>query len=113
MHIFKYLKIDANFSAQPNTPRKREEGKILINYLFGKPVIQSIDLNEAKKINDINNWKNIENLRSIFSSETNLSEEDKEKMKINKDYINLCFTGEELDDNEDSDIDINIDMDIN
>jgi len=112
MHILKYLKKEANFGNEPHTPRNREGGKMLINYLFGKPIIKSIDLNEARKINDINNWKNVERLRSIFSNEANIPKEDDEKIRVNKDFIDLLFTGEELNDEEDSNDNINIGIDI-
>ena len=112
MNILKYLKSEANFSNESNIPIYREGGKMLIIYLFGKPIIKSIDLNEARKINDINNWKNVESLRSIFSSKTNIPKEDYEKMRINRDYIDLYFTGEELNDEEDSHNEVNIEIDI-
>ena len=48
-----YLKANGNFEEIQNSPRERETGKKLINYLFGTSVIKSIDLEEAKKINDI------------------------------------------------------------
>ena len=111
-HILKYLKREANFSNEPSTVRGSEEGKMLINYLFGKPIIKSIDINEARKINNINNWKNVESLRSIFSSNANLPKEDEEKVKIHKDFIDLWLTGEEINDDEDSHRKRNIGLDI-
>ena len=115
VHILKYLKNDANFNEMPGTPRNREAGKMLINFLFGKPVIKRINLEEAKKINDINYWDNIDKLKSIFQEEKDeLSEIVKSDGKIS-DYIDLYFTGEEI---EDQDItvdniynDIGIDID--
>ena len=54
MHILKFLKNEVNFNQMPKTPREREAGKMLINYLFDIPTIKSINLEEANKINDIN-----------------------------------------------------------
>ena len=114
VHILKYLKNDANFNEMPGTPRDREAGKMLINYLFGKPVIKRINLEEAKKINDINYWGDIEKLKTIFREEDELSEIEEAERKI-LDHVDLYFTGEEI---EDQDItvdniynDIGIDID--
>ena len=100
VHILKYLKNDANFNEMPGTPRNREAGKMLINFLFGKPVIKRINLEEAKKINDINYWDNIDKLKSIFQEEEDeLSEIVKSERKIS-DHVDLYFTGEEIEDND-------------
>ena len=53
IHILKYLKNDIDFNNIPETPRERESGKMFINYLFGMPIIKSINLEQAKKINNI------------------------------------------------------------
>ena len=66
MHILKYLKNEISFNEMPKTPRNREASKMLINYLFGKPTIKSINLDEAEKINDCNNWKDITKLQKYF-----------------------------------------------
>ena len=104
MHILKYLKNNANFNSIPKTPRDREGGKMLINYLFGKPVIKRINLDEAKKINDLNYWKDVEELRKIFQKDNDLEEKDELNVKT-IDHIDLYFTEEDVDD-EDIGIDI-------
>ena len=53
MNILKYLKANGNFEEIQKYPREKETGKKLINYLFDTSIIKSIDLEEAKKINDI------------------------------------------------------------
>jgi len=116
MHILKYLKNDANFKDIPHThtPREREGGKKLINYLFGKPTIKRINLQEAEKINNIKNWENVNYLRTIFPYEEVLTKKDDEIFKKNIDYIYLYFTGDELDDEikrDSLDFDIDIDID--
>ena len=114
IHILKYLKINASFNQMPNTPREREGGEMLINYLFGKPVIKRINLEEAKKINNLDFWKNVDNLRKIFQKDTELLENDESNYK-NIDYIDLYLIEEDIDDENMSeslsDEDIGIDID--
>ena len=114
MHILKYLKNNANFNSIPKTPRDREGGKMLINYLFGKPVIKRINLDEAKKINDLNYWKDVEELRKIFQKDNDLEEKDELNVKT-IDHIDLYFTEEDVDDADikldESNEDIGIDID--
>ena len=114
MHILKYLKNNANFNSIPKTPRDREGGKMLINYLFGKPVIKRINLDEAKKINDLNYWKDVEELRKIFQKDNDLEEKDELNVKT-IDHIDLYFTEEDVDDEDikldESNEDIGIDID--
>ena len=115
VHILKYLKKDVDFNEMPSTPRKREGGKMLINYLFGIPVIKCITLEEAKKINNITYWDDVEKLQTIFQKENELSETDENERKIS-DHVDLYFTGEEIEDDDerkDDNIynDIGIDID--
>ena len=114
MNILKYLKKNANFKEMTSTPRERESGKMLINYLFGTPTIKSIDLEKAKKINDINYWNDINLLKTIFH-EKKESFEKSESYNKNIDHIELYFIEE---DNEDENMkkgenneDIGIDID--
>ena len=115
VHILKYLKKDVDFNEMPSTPRKREGGKMLINYLFGIPVIKCITLEEAKKINNITYWDDVEKLQTIFQKENELSETDENERKIS-DHVDLYFTGEEIEDDDDIKVDniyndIGIDID--
>ena len=113
MHILKYLKNEANFDEMPKTPRNREAGKMLINYLFGRPTIKSINLDEAEKINDCNNWKDITKLNKIFPNDN----EQVEKKSINKneDCLDLYFTEDDIEEENIKKIkvyeDIGIDID--
>ena len=83
MHILKYLKNDANSNDILLTPRGSEGGKKLINYLFGKPTIKRIYLQEAEKISNIKNWENVNYLRTIFPTEEVLTKTDDEVFKKN------------------------------
>ena len=95
MHILKFLKNDANFNEMPKTPREREASKMLINYLFGIPIIKSINLEEANKLNDINNWSDVNLLRKIFPKDK--SPIDKKLINKNIDYLDLYFTEDDID----------------
>ena len=96
MHILKILKYVVNFNEIPKIAREREAGKMLINYLFGIPIIKSINLEEANKLNDINNWSDVNLLRNIFPKD----KPPIDKKLINKkiDYLDLCFTEDDIDD---------------
>ena len=119
LHVLKFMKKNANFDNKPTTPRKKESGENLINYLFGTPSIRRIYINEALKIDDINNWKEIDNLKNIFNhEELTMEEKDNALDKKDKidDHIDLYLTGENLNieeiknnnfDDNDGDIDIN------
>ena len=115
VHILKYLKKDVDFNEMPSTPREREGGKMLIKFLFGIPVIKSITLEEAKKINNIAYWDDVEKLQTIFRKENELSETEEKERKIS-DHVDLYFTGEEIEDDDERKIDniyddIGIDID--
>ena len=94
MNILKYMKNKESFNEIRKTPRNREDGKMLLNYLFGKPTIKRINLEEAEKINDCNNWKDITKLNKIFPNDN----EQVEKKSINKneDCLDLYFTEDEI-----------------
>lgn len=111
MHILKYLKKNANFGKLPSTPRKRENGKMIINYLFGKPIINRITLEEAIKVNNIKYWDDVKSLRQIFSSEEDLQMSEK-KIKENIDHIDLYITEEDQEDEKNNDsLDHDLDID--
>ena len=95
IHILKYLKPNSNYENIPKTPREREGGKMFINYLFNKPIITRISLDEAKKIHDINNWRDLNKLRNIFpNSDVYPSKSDNQEI-LSKDYIKLYLSLEE------------------
>lgn len=84
VHLLKYLKNDQiSFDNIPATPKGKEGGKVFINYLFNLPVIYYITYEQAKIINNINNWSNIEKLKKIFISQKKWYEEKKINKKEN------------------------------
>ena len=112
VHILKFLKNNTDFGKLPRTPRKRENGKMIIYYLFGKPIINRITLEEATKINNIKYWNDVNSLRLIFSSEEDLSKNER-KIKENLDHIDLYITEEDQEDEKRNDsIDNDNDLDI-
>ena len=113
MHILKYLKNEISFNEMPKTPRNREAGKMLINYLFGKPTIKSINLDEAEKINDCNNWKDITKLQKIFPNDNEPIENN--SIIKNVDCLDLYYTEDDIEENNIKKVkiyeDIGIDID--
>ena len=113
MHILKYLKNEISFNEMPKTPRNREAGKMLINYLFGKPTIKSINLDEAKKINDCNNWRDITKLQKIFPNDNEPIENN--SIIKNVDCLDLYYTEDDIEENNIKKVkiyeDIGIDID--
>ena len=113
MHILKYLKNEISFNEMPKTPRNRETGKMLINYLFGKPTIKSINLDEAEKINDCNNWKDITKLQKIFPNDNEPIENN--SIIKNVDCLDLYYTEDDIEENNIKKVkiyeDIGIDID--
>ena len=86
---------------------------MLINYLFGRPTIKSINLDEAEKINDCNNWKDITILRNIFHNDKEPIE--KETIIKNVDCLDLYYTEDDIEENNIKKVkiyeDIGIDID--
>ena len=113
MHILKYLKNEISFNEMPKTPRNREASKMLINYLFGKPTIKSINLDEAEKINDCNNWKDITKLQKIFPNDNEPIENN--SIIKNVDCLDLYYTEDDIEENNIKKVkiyeDIGIDID--
>ena len=113
MHILKYLKNEISFNEMPKTLRNRETGKMLINYLFGKPTIKSINLDEAEKINDCNNWKDITKLQKIFPNDNEPIENN--SIIKNVDCLDLYYTEDDIEENNIKKVkiyeDIGIDID--
>ena len=95
IHILKYLKPGANYNNIPKTPRGREGGKMFINYLFNKPIITRISLEQANAINDMDNWKDLNKLRNIFPKSEKSSSQSNNKEMQSKNFINLYLSLEE------------------
>jgi len=87
-YFLKYYPIQNKYlEIIPYTPKNKENDICLINYLFGKEIITNINNDQANLINNIETWRNIENLKAIFQS--------KDEININSKMgeLNLNFSG--------------------
>lgn len=66
-HYFRLL--DDKKSVMENTPREKEGGRLFIKYLFGVESIGHINLEQAKNLLELKNWKNIDKIKSIFKNQ--------------------------------------------
>ena len=92
IHLLQILK-KAKFEKKedlPSAKNRKKGGEMLINYLFGNPIISKIKENQADKILDINNWKDLSKLHNIFPVE-NLNEH-KDENNDNEYYISFYIT---------------------
>lgn len=103
VQLLKYYHVNKNYPDEmPTTPKNKENGKCLIYYLFGKGAIDHINNEQASLINDMNNWKSVEKLRTIFVEQqdikdtNNKKEEDKNIQLLQKiGELDLYFSGEQ------------------
>ena len=89
IHLLKFLKKEKfeKIEDLPSTPKGKEGGEMLINYLFGNPIITKIKEYQADKILDINNWNDLSKLHDIFTIE-NLNKH-KDENNGNEYYISF------------------------
>ena len=73
----------------PDTPKQKEGGKFFIKYLFDVYSFNHINLEQANKILNINNWKELTELKKIFIGQLEDSEEEKEENV--DDFIHKYF----------------------
>ena len=102
VHLLKFFKKTFSFKKIPQTPKNKEGGEIFIEYLFGLSKINNIGHEQAKMINDINNWNNVLNLRKIFEKE---SEKNKKNVKIqlnNKSDYYIKFYDTDIEEEEEN-----------
>ena len=104
VHIVKFFNINEqtlSLNNSPSTPKNREGGMTFINYLFGIPIINSITIEQSKKINDEKSWDNIEFLKKIFEEENKIKGYDEAKVK-SKFFIKFYDTNfeNEMEDNK-------------
>ena len=74
VHIVKFFNINEqtlSLNNSPSTPKNREGGMTFI-YLFGIPIINSITIEQSKKINNEKSWDNIDFLKKIFEEENKI-----------------------------------------
>ena len=78
VHLAKFMKEKSfQYSNIPQTPKRKEGGKMFINYLFNIPMIYSINYKQALEVNKPENWNKPELLSNIFIEQRKLYEERK------------------------------------
>ena len=84
-----------------STSKNRETGMTFINYLFGVSIINSINIEQSKKINDEKSWDNIDILKKIFEEENEIKSNEEIKVK-SKFFIKFYDTNfeNEMEDNK-------------
>ena len=108
-HLLKFIKENNIYFENdniPQTPKEKEDGEMLIQYLFGIPVINKISFLEAKEILNEENWDNINKLHSIFNKVKKKEEETQDQEKYNNKnvyQINYCLSDNNDDEKDDDD----------
>ena len=69
--------IDKNKKVFPDTPKQKEGGKLFIKHLFDVYSFNHINLEQADKILNIDNWKTHKELKKIFVGQLEEIEEEK------------------------------------
>ena len=93
VHLVKFMKEKTiQYSNIPQTPKRKEGGKMFIYYLFNTPIIYSINYKQALVVNNPENWNKPELLSNIFKEQRKWYEENK---KNKKEDITLPKTKEE------------------
>ena len=84
-----------------STSKNREGGMTFINYIFGVSIINSINIEQSKKINDEKSWDNIDILKKIFEEENEIKSNEEIKVK-SKFFIKFYDTNfeNEMEDNK-------------
>ena len=78
VHLVKFMKEKSfKYSNIPQTPKRKEGGKMFINYLFNIPMICSINYKQALEVNKPENWNKPELLSNIFKEQRKWYEENK------------------------------------
>ena len=86
IHLVKFMKEKSvSYKNIPQTPKRKEGGKMFINYLFKTPMIYSINYKQASMINKPENWNKPELLSDIFKEQNEWYENNKKNK--NEDII--------------------------
>ena len=95
-HLVKFMKEkNIPYSNIPQTHKKKEGGKMFMNYLFNTPMIRSINYKQASTINIPENWNKKELLSNIFKEQKEWYEKNKkdknEDMTLPKGEDSISF----------------------
>ena len=105
--------IDKNKKVFPDTPKQKEGGKFFIKYLFDVYSFNHINLEQANKILNINNWKNHNELKKIFVGQLEDIEEENGEIlnEFFHNYFNNAlsfFTNKEIISNDKKSFNLNL-----
>ena len=93
IHLVKFMNENSvSYKNIPQTPKRKEGGKMFINYLFKTPMIYSINYKQASIINKPENWNKPDLLSDIFKEQKEWFENNK---KNKKEDINIPHPKEE------------------
>ena len=93
IHLVKFMnEKSVSYKNIPQTPKRKEGGKMFINYLFKTPMIYSINYKQASIINKPENWNKPDLLSDIFKEQKEWFENNK---KNKKEDINIPHPKEE------------------
>ena len=81
----------------PITTKNKEAGKFFIYYLFNLSFIPRITFRQSCSVNNLENWKNVENLRKIFFNNINEYKNDKIKKEGELNLYSILEEKEETD----------------
>ena len=93
IHLVKFMNEKSiSYKNILQTPKRKEDGKMFINYLFKTPMIYSINCKQASIINKPENWNKPEILSNIFKEQKEWFENN---IKNKKEDINIPHPKEE------------------
>ena len=93
IHLVKFMNEKSiSYKNILQTPKRKEGGKMFINYLFKTPMIYSINCKQASIINKPENWNKPELLSDIFKEQKEWFENN---IKNKKEDINISHPKEE------------------
>ena len=91
IHLLEFFKEKNFLEYIPKNQKQIKNELILMEYLFGVTKITNISLEQAKIINEPNNWNDIQKLNKIFEKEISVNI-DKKEANENIDYsINFYY----------------------
>lgn len=102
IHLLKFFKKTFSFKNIPQTPKNKEGGEIFIKYLFGLSKINNIGYEQAKMINDLNNWNSILNLHKIFEINNGKNIKNFKEKQYNQIEYYIKFYDTDIEEDENS-----------
>ena len=94
IYLFKFFKETFSFKNIPKTQESEERVEVFIKYLFGSAKVKNLGYEQAKMINNLNNWNDINLLHKIYENcdEKDIKQEKIETYDNSKYYISFYDT---------------------